>query len=42
MHDPETFPDPMDFRPERYLAAEGDMYHTTIDPVKFAFGYGRR
>ncbi|PPQ80062.1 hypothetical protein CVT25_001491 [Psilocybe cyanescens] len=37
MRDPNEFPDPNKFWPERYL--EG---HTTVDPRDYSFGYGRR
>lgn len=37
MHDPETYSDPMSFKPERFL---GDAPET--DPNDMAFGFGRR
>jgi cytochrome P450 len=36
-HDPNVYPDPMVFRPERYLESP-----TQPDPRQFVFGYGRR
>lgn len=32
----------MEFKPERYFDSKGMPNNATIDPVKFAFGYGRR
>ncbi|CAK5282546.1 unnamed protein product [Mycena citricolor] len=37
MHDGERYPDPMTFRPERFLGAEAQA-----DPRQVVFGYGRR
>ena len=36
-HDPAIYPDPMTFRPERYLATTAEP-----DPRTWTFGYGRR
>lgn len=36
-HDEEVYPNPFQFRPERFLGAEPQM-----DPKKFVFGFGRR
>lgn len=41
LHDPEMYPDPMQFRPERYLR-DGVFECTTNDPSRYAFGFGRR
>ncbi|KAF5379921.1 hypothetical protein D9757_007237 [Collybiopsis confluens] len=54
MHDPEVYPDPFEFKPERYdLVKSKDGFRIWNDPLspeqmvnpdpkKFAFGYGRR
>ncbi|PBK67072.1 cytochrome P450 [Armillaria solidipes] len=36
-HDPELYPDPHTFRPERHLGS-----HPETDPYKFVWGFGRR
>ncbi|EMD31245.1 hypothetical protein CERSUDRAFT_100592 [Gelatoporia subvermispora B] len=40
LHDPVIYPDPMDFKPERYLGEQDSGINP--DPRAFAFGYGRR
>ncbi|KAL5637726.1 hypothetical protein ACGC1H_002106 [Rhizoctonia solani] len=37
LHDPNTYPDPYTFQPERYL-----QNHPAPDPRKYIFGFGRR
>ncbi|KAH9929109.1 cytochrome P450 [Epithele typhae] len=41
MHDPQLFPDPHEFRPERFIK-DGVIDTTVLDPTTFVFGYGRR
>lgn len=40
MHDPSLYHDPMAFKPERFLEADGQS--PEIDPQSFVFGFGRR
>ncbi|KAK1852205.1 cytochrome p450 oxidoreductase [Colletotrichum chrysophilum] len=39
-HDPSIYPEPNEFRPERYLESPG--HEPGTDPRKFVFGFGRR
>ncbi|KAI0078414.1 cytochrome P450 [Panus rudis PR-1116 ss-1] len=41
LHDPEDYPDPMEFRPERYIK-DGKIDPNVRDPSTIAFGFGRR
>jgi hypothetical protein len=41
MHDPDTFEDPFEFKPERYLK-EGKIDPSVPDGEQAAFGFGRR
>ncbi|KAF9243525.1 cytochrome P450 [Melanogaster broomeanus] len=40
--DPITYPQPNEFRPERFLASEKDNNGVPLDVPSFAFGFGRR
>ncbi|KAI0659807.1 cytochrome P450 [Cubamyces menziesii] len=41
LHDPERFPEPDEFRPERFLK-DGQLDPDAFDPVTLGFGSGRR
>ena len=41
MHDPEEYPDPDTFNPERFLK-DGMLNDKIRDPNEVAFGFGRR
>ena len=43
-HDPDVFPEPMDFVPERFLSSEGKLVTASEAPRKdlFPFGAGPR
>ncbi|KAJ2918174.1 hypothetical protein MD484_g2275, partial [Candolleomyces efflorescens] len=41
LHDPGVFENPMEFNPERYIK-DGKFNTDLIDPMSFAFGFGRR
>ena len=40
LHDPQVYSDPMEFRPERFLACGSK--DPEPDPHTIAFGFGRR
>lgn len=41
MHDPEAYPDPEEFKPERFIK-DGVLDPSVRDPNIAVFGYGRR
>ena len=41
LHDPEEYPNPEEFRPERFLRAEASSKEVR-DPRMATFGFGRR
>ncbi|KAL1945441.1 hypothetical protein VTO73DRAFT_2292 [Trametes versicolor] len=41
-HDPAMYPDPLAFKPERYIAEDGTFDCSTNDPSRYVFGFGRR
>ena len=44
LHDASVFPDPFNFKPERWLDADGNLLTNTEGPIPMnsAFGFGRR
>ncbi len=41
MHDPEAYPNPDQYRPERFLK-NGKPDETVRNPLDYVFGFGRR
>jgi hypothetical protein len=46
LHDPEAYPDPHEYKPERFLRMDADGVYeldpSVLDPRTIAFGFGRR
>lgn len=42
LHDEQYYPNPTEFRPERFLLPDGTPNPDAKDPGAFAFGFGRR
>ena len=42
LHDPVFYPNPTEFKPERFLKEDGTLNPDAKDPGAFAFGFGRR
>ncbi|KZV94869.1 cytochrome P450 [Exidia glandulosa HHB12029] len=42
LHDPEKYPDPMDFKPERFLDQPSPEDMINEDPTRYVFGFGQR
>lgn len=44
LHDELIYPEPSEFRPERYLGKDGQLraLERAEDPAQIAFGFGRR
>ena len=40
LHDEEVYPEPEEFRPERFLTEDGKVKDDSL--LVYAFGYGRR
>ncbi|KAF9555542.1 cytochrome P450 [Agrocybe pediades] len=42
LHDEEIYPDPFEFKPERFLNADGTINKSVRDPAHACWGFGRR
>lgn len=41
-HNPADYPDPDQFKPERFIGPDGRIDPSVRDPTTIAFGFGRR
>ena len=41
MHDPDVYPEPFEFRPDRFVR-DGKLDGNVRNPLAFIFGFGRR
>ncbi|KAH8118941.1 cytochrome P450 [Phellopilus nigrolimitatus] len=42
LHDPDEYPEPSAFKPERFIPSDSNGHKIAMDPAKVAFGFGRR
>lgn len=42
LHNSDDYPDPEEFKPERFIGADGKIDPSVRDPRTIAFGFGRR
>ena len=40
--DPVAYPDPDEFKPERFLDKNGNIDDKVLSPYEYVFGFGRR
>ena len=42
LHDENVYPDPLSFKPERFLTGTGELNPSVQNPFEACFGFGRR